>query len=104
MAKGDSKNNVFNPDNEVTREDLATFIYRYAQYKGVNVELERTVEGILGDTFVNSWAKTAFAWAIETGLIKGKTINGVSELAPQAGATRAELATIMMRFYEKNNF
>ena len=103
VAKGDTKNNVFNPDNKVTREDLATFIYRYAQYQGMNVELEKTVEEILGDTFVNSWAKTAFAWTIETGLIKGKTINGVSDLAPQVGATRAELATIMMRFYKNND-
>ena len=103
VAKGDTTNNVFNPNNEVTREDLATFIYRYAQYKNIDVELEKTADEILGDTYVNSWAKTAFAWAIETGLIKGKTINGVSVLAPQEGATRAELATIMMRFYEKND-
>lgn len=103
VAKGDSTNNIFKPDEKVTREDLATFIYRYAQYKGVNVELEGSVDEILGDTFVNSWAKKAFAWAIEEGLIKGKTINGVSDLAPQTGATRAELATIMMRFYKKNN-
>ena len=69
----------------------------------MDVKLQGNVDEILGDTYVNDWAKTAFAWAIETGLIKGKTINGVSELAPQAGATRAELATIMMRFYENNN-
>ena len=103
VAKGDSKTQKFNPDNAVTREDLATFIYRYAKnVKKLNVELTKTTDEILGDTPVNSWAKEAFAWAVETGLIKGKTVGNKSDLAPQAGATRAELATIMMRFYENN--
>ena len=88
----------FGPDDPITREQLASIFYRYADYKGYDL----TAKGIL-DTFkdadkITDYAKTAMQWAVSSGLVKGKSGN---LLDPQGTATRAEIAAMLHRFIEK---
>jgi len=79
-----------NPTAPVTREQLATMLYRFVGQPAVEADLAS-----FGDAeSVNGWASAAMQWAVANGLING--IDG--NLAPQGEASRAELAAIMMRF------
>ena len=87
---------VFNPDGAVTREQLATILYRYAQYKKQDVSVgEDTNILSYDDAFsVSTWAMAAMQWACGSGII-----NGIgSELVPAGNATRAQVATMLMRY------
>lgn len=87
-------NNKFGPELSITREQLALILYQYA--KGTSPGTEAFVRMFYPDgKDVSSWALTAMSWAINEGLISGKTGN---LLAPQATATRAEVAVIMQNF------
>lgn len=88
-------NGNFGPNDPITREQLATILYRYAKYK----ELDMGKPGSL-DTFpdraqVSSFAQEPMAWAVGAGLIKGMD---TGELAPGRSSTRAQVATIFQRF------
>ena len=84
-----------NPEGSVTREQLATILYRYA---GSPASGGGTAA--YGDSGqVSAWAADAMAWAVSGGLISGKP---GSLLDPQGTATRAEVAAILMRFAEQN--
>ena len=91
-------NGKFGPGDDVTREMLVTILYRYAQYKGMDVSAaERTsLEGFDDVAAVSEWALSAMRWAVGTGLITGRT---PTALAPAERASRAEIATIIMRFF-----
>lgn len=106
VATGDTYLKTFSPEANVTREQLATFLYRYANYKGMDTKLSKSADEILAGTFVNIWAKEAFAWAVDAKLITGVETTGANgqvayDLAPQLGASRAQLAVILQRFCEK---
>ena len=84
---------TFDPNGNVTREQMVTFLWRYAG--------EPKAEGKL-DAFpdaakVSAYAQTAFAWAVENGVVKGDLVGTTSYLAPQGEATRAQIAAIFMR-------
>ena len=81
----------FQPEADITRESLAAILYRYA--KGTAVEAKTSSFTDAGD--VSDWAKEAMDWAVSQGLIIGKDGN---RLDPAGTATRAEVATILMRF------
>ena len=105
VVTGDTYFMTFSPEANVTREQLATFLYRYANFKGVDTTLSKSVEEILGGTYVADWAKEAFAWAVDSGIIKGAEVTAEDgstylDLNPQGGATRAQLATMLQRFLE----
>lgn len=87
---------TFSPYAEVTREQIAVFLYRYAQAAGVAGMTDKyALSGYTDRTSVSDWAKDAMTWAVSKGYISGRT---ASTLAPQATATRAEVATITARF------
>lgn len=93
-------NNEFAPENLVTREQLIVILYRYAKTSG-SMETENVSLSAYDDnTMISDYAREAFGWAVKTGLITGRT---TSTLAPQSFVTRAEVATIMMRFYKIMN-
>lgn len=103
IATGDIYHQKFNPNADVTREQLAAFIYRYAEYTGKEPVIQGNIDSIIGQTPVNEWAKKEFAWAIEQKLISGlasKDAQGtiIYDLSPRTGATRAQMATILQRF------
>lgn len=99
---------TFRMNEPLTREQLATFLYRYAQYKGLDVSQSDDLSELLNADKVKAYAKDAVQWAVGTGLITGqesKDENGaaVYDLAPQGTATRAQLASILARFDEAYN-
>ena len=89
---------TFSPALDVTREQIATFLWRYAQYKeydmGCFVDLDTFPDG----SDVSDWARDAMSWAVGAGLIKGSRVGNADKLLPQDKATRAQVATILHRF------
>ena len=89
----------FDPDGVLTREQLATILYRYAKdYLHRNVSARAAFDPFADGARVSSWAYEALRWAVAAKLIGGSSEGGALYLAPQAVATRAQVATIFMRF------
>ena len=91
----------FSPDSDITREQIATIMHRYAKYKGDDVESGKNTN-ILSyndSDSISDYAKASLQWANGIGLINGKT---ESTLNPLDNATRAEAATIFYRFVKAN--
>lgn len=91
----------FNPDGNITREQIATIMYRYAEYKSYDVSATADLKPFPDETDVSAWAYKALAWANAEGLVSGVGANGTSYLQPLGNATRAQVAAILMR-YVKN--
>ena len=88
----------FAPTGNVTREQIATILYRYAKFKGWDVSGDESLTGFTDGGETSEWAARAMRWAWAEQIITGK--DG-GRLDPQGQATRAEVATILMRFCEK---
>ena len=86
---------TFNPNGQVTREQLATFFYRYAG----SPETAGELSGYTDAGQISGYAADAMAWAAETGLVTGTT---ATTLSPKAVATRAAVAAVLMRWGEEN--
>ena len=87
----------FAPDNVITREQMAAILYRYAQYKGYDISASNSLNAFADASQISSYAVAAMQWTNGNGLINGVT---GTTLAPQGSATRAQVATILMRFCE----
>ena len=85
---------AFCPDDPVTREQLAAILCRYARYKGLDTETGADLSGFADALRISSYARSALAWAVEAGLITGRSADA---LAPKDTASRAETAAILMR-------
>ena len=88
--------NQFGPENTLTREQLVTMLYRYAQNKGYDVTASADLSGYPDAGQIQSWAQEAMTWAVAEGIVEGMDGN----LNPAGSATRAQIATILMRFCE----
>lgn len=88
--------NQFGPENTLTREQLVTMLYRYAQNKGYDVTASADLSGYPDADKIQSWAQEAMTWAVAEGIVEGMDGN----LNPAGSATRAQIATILMRFCE----
>lgn len=87
---------TFSPTNSLTREQLATFFYRFADFENPDpIEITGDLSGFSDADQVASYATDAMKWAIGEGLISGTT---ETTLSPKATATRAQVATILMRY------
>ena len=93
----------FSPNADVTREQLALMMFRYADYKQYDLTAASDFAGLENAEKTSNWALAGVKWAVGEGLISGIDINGANDLAPQGNATRAQMATILMRFCESNN-
>lgn len=89
---------TFGPNESITREQLAVFLYKYAQYKGYDLTITGNIDSFIDKDSVSPWAKDAVLWAVQNGFIAGKDGN---KLDPKGFATRAEFAAIIHRFIEK---
>nr|WP_302666485.1 S-layer homology domain-containing protein [uncultured Agathobaculum sp.] len=89
---------AFAPETAITREQLATILYRYAQLKRYDVSVSGNLSGYADASQISDYAMTAMQWANAAGLITGNTATTIN---PTGNATRAEVATILMRFCEK---
>ena len=88
---------TFAPDQMMTREQIATILYRYAAYKNYDVTASNDLSSYTDAGQIGSYAVEAMQWANGAGLITGST---ATTLNPLGSATRAEVATILMRFLE----
>lgn len=87
-----------NMDASLTREQLATMLYRYAQSKGYDTtQGGMAIREYADFEQISDYAVEAMTWAVNTGLISGTS---TTTLSPQGEATRAQVATILMRFIE----
>ncbi len=93
-------NGKFGPDDNVTREQMAAILYRYAKSKGYDVSKTTSLDNFSDSASTSEYAKMPMAWAVANGLIKGK---GNSNLDPLGNASRAEVVTILARFDEMFN-
>ena len=89
---------LFDPDGHLTREQLALILFRFsgAEATGSSDLFEVFADG----EDLSPWAQEALSWAVETGLIGGTLEDEVLYLTPQGSATRAQVATILMRYLE----
>ena len=90
---------TFRPNRDVTREQVAIFLMRYAQKLGLSTAATGDLSMYPDDDQVGEWGLQAMSWAVGNGIITGKS----GLLAPQAHATRAEFATMLMRFCDLAN-
>lgn len=93
-------NGCFGPNDAVTREQMAAILYRYAQHKGYDVSAgEDTNILSFDDAFaVSEYAIPAMQWACGSGMVRGIAQKGGMLLAPRDTTTRAQAATLIMRF------
>lgn len=90
---------TFDPEGEITREQLAVILYNYTQqFAPGSIPAAGSLAGFPDAGSVSSWARTEMAWAVGNGLISGTGNGGVAYLSPQGSATRAQVAAILMRF------
>jgi hypothetical protein len=88
----------FSPDSATTREQFATILYNYANYKKQDTGKTADIAAYTDAGSISAWASDAVIWANATGIITGRT---ATALAPQGTATRAEAATILQRYLEQ---
>lgn len=88
---------LFAPNMEITREQMVAMLYNYAKYKGYDVTASADLSKFADNASVSTWAQPAMQWAVAEGYISGM---GDNQLAPQGTATRAEIASVIMRFME----
>lgn len=91
----------FDPDGEVTREQLATILYRYARFLEIDLSSNEALQRFEDENRVQSWSYDALRWAVGYGLITGSSKGDKLYLLPQDGATRAQVSAILVRFMEK---
>ena len=88
----------FAPDASVTREQIATIFHRFASFKGYDVEGQGDISRYPDAPKIGKYARNAMLWAVGEGLISGTKIDGKDYLDPKGNATRAQVATILMRY------
>ena len=88
---------AFGPNGNITREQMVAILYRYAQYKGLDISARTPLTAYADDEKISAWAKENVAWGVAVGLISG---TGNNKLDPNGNATRAQIAQLMMNFCE----
>ena len=92
---------TFAPNDAVTREQLASILYRYAESTGMDMSAGKntSLAGYGDASSISAYAVSAMQWAVGEGIISG---TGSRTLSPQGTATRAQCAAMIQRFCEKN--
>ncbi len=88
----------FAPGDPVTRQQLATFLKAYADYRGTDTGSRADITGYSDYARVSEYAKIPLSWAVDAGIISG---TGDGKLSPRAYATRAQVVQMVMKFTEK---
>ncbi len=92
---------TFSPDEAITREELSVMLYRHAKYKGVRTDdLWTLLAGYQDTSDVSSWSYDAICWLTRNGILTGTTTgDGEIRLNPRSASSRAQTATILMRYW-----
>ena len=88
----------FGPDRLITREEFATIMKRYAEYKDIDTSETGDLSGFADAETISEWAVESVSWAVGYGLISGKN-DGIID--PKGLTTRAEAAAMLQRFIKK---
>jgi hypothetical protein len=91
-------NGMFGPNDVITREQFAAILYRYSQWKNIETDKTADIGNYADANKVSAWAQTAMDWAVAEGLMRGRS---ETTLVPEGTATRAEAATLLMRYVEQ---
>ena len=86
---------AFGPDELITREQLASFLYRYAQYAGLDTDPNADLTSYPDADQISGWANQAMSWAVAQNIVQG---GSNSMILPQDTATRAHIAAMVSRF------
>ena len=87
---------MFSPNANVTREQMAAILYRYAQYKKYNTAASSSLNGFTDHASVSGYATASLEWAVAEKMVNGSA----GKLMPTGNATRAQVAAILHRFVE----
>lgn len=87
---------TFSPNTNVTREQMAAILYRYAQYKKYNTAASSSLNGFTDHASVSGYATASLEWAVAEKMVNGSA----GKLMPTGNATRAQVAAILHRFVE----
>jgi len=88
---------TYGPDDVVTRQQMAAIFYRYAKYKGIDVNADMSIGQYRDVEKISGYAYDAMNWTVDTGLINGTS---TYYLDPLEDSNRAQIATIFMRYCE----
>ena len=89
---------AFCPDGPITREQMATILYRFAKNHEIDTANDNTLAGFTDADKVSDWALDAMKWANAIGLVQGRT---TTTLVPEVSIKRCEAATMIQRYCEK---
>ncbi len=89
---------AFAPNAKATREQLAAILYRYAKWSGVDVTKTADLASFPDAGKVSAYAEEPLAWAVANGIVSGTLRGGKAYLDPQGSATRAQTASMLMRY------
>lgn len=89
---------AFHPKDSVTREQIATFLYRFAEFEGKVTDTQGDLSVFSDINQLSAFAVTPMEWAVGAGIFSGSTDGG---LHPKANATRAEVAAILTRYVQQ---
>jgi len=90
-------NDLFGPNDSITREQIAAILMRYVTWKGLEASERADISGFADHASISDWALDAVRWANAEGLMTGRT---AETLAPKGNATRAETAMLMQRLID----
>ena len=91
----------FDPNGNLTREQIAAILYRYAGFKGRDTAARADLTAFPDADSVSSYAKDAMSWAVAENILAGsKTNDGTTYLQPRNTATREQVAQLMMQYIE----
>lgn len=90
--------NKFDPEGNVTREQIAAILFRYASLKGVDTAARADLTAFPDAEKTSAYAHDALSWAVAAELVKGTKEGSTIYLDPQGSATRAQVAAILSRY------
>lgn len=90
--------NKFDPEGNVTREQIAAILFRYAAFKGVDTAARADLTAFPDAEKTSAYAHDALSWAVAAELVKGTKEGSTIYLDPQGSATRAQVAAILSRY------
>lgn len=93
------ENGCFGPSDRITREQMATMMYRYARYQGKDITVKGDLNQFPDGNQVSGFAKESVEWCVGAGLIRGNGDNGM--ISPQDEVVRAICATIILRYVQE---
>ena len=98
IVTGYGDTGLYGVNDNITREQMAVMMYRYAKYKGYDTSETAQLDQFIDQDLVSIYAREALSWAVGSGLMTGQSD---TELDPSSNSSRCECAAIIMRFMEK---